>query len=340
MEENINYELCGDIFDNYKITMNDLSLKNGIMLQIFNEKNWDKLIGAKYIGSYMSFPEDIKRATKLDQYYRDAKLKKTVDATFMEEVVTKLRIDKKKPMSDINCEYICFILGAINSNDDVSHHIGFIYKKSTKTIKKYDPGMRSWAPELGEIVFKIIIDVFGDDINFLTSYTHKNTGCGFCQPSLKGPQDTCRGGKYIGEGAAFLSGLAGHLVTSLGHKALHRETFCQTWSLILILNELQLIQSNNVNYEFENELYQDWSKMDKRSLEICIRRFMLWIVYKFDRIFEETWKILDKKNKNYKKIFLSCMKNFDESIEVPTPGESMCTAISLTTISNKTKRKR
>jgi hypothetical protein len=311
----VDLDFCGDIFDMYKNTMNDLSVKSDIVKAIFIEKEWNTPHSrgpfAIFAGSYMSYPDDDDRARALKKFYG-----KKIDAKTFRTVVSLLARSLRSALRK-NPAYVAFIIGAVAKANDVSHHIGVIYSRRENIIKVFDPGMRSWGPESAQIVKSVIRTVFsGKDPEIIESYSGK----WYCTKCI-GPQDTCRGGAWDD----FTT-----LVSQ--HRNTHRESYCQTWSIILILNELQqLYDGHNV---FPTAKAAEWAQLTKRELEICIRRFILWIVWKYPLDFQNTYKWSDGKGNvegNYKKILLLCMKNFDRRIKVPKAGSTMCRDISLQT---------
>lgn len=321
----VDLEECGNVFDIYKSVMNNFEVKTDIMQAIFQEKGWDNL-SMVYMGSYMSFPDDTNRTEKLIKFYTNpTNGEMTVDAKSFSSTVNSIYKDIK---SHKKYKYICFALGAIASDNNVSHHLGFIYDTHNKIVKIFDPGQRSWGPESAQIVKGVVDNVFSKlkvDVEIVNAFSGK----WYCVQCI-GPQDTCRGG-YIDEFQTLIS----------DHKSIHRESYCQTWSLILMLNQLQQIQ-DHPNVDFSHAELKEWAKMSKRELEICIRRFILWIVNKYPLDFENEYKQQTgtTKSNGYRKLILLCMKNFDPSINIPEAGTSMCGGITLTTFEKRRKKRR
>lgn len=124
----------------------------------------------------------------------------------------------------------------------------------------------------------------------------------------------------------------------------HRESFCQSWSIILILNEIEKLINkggftDNVKvYKGKNvQLLDEWASLSRKELEICIRRFILWIVWKYPADFQNTYEYdnvgeipsgIREKFPKYKNLLLRYMKDFDLSLSVPKRGTSMCDNIS------------
>jgi hypothetical protein len=301
--------------------MNNLAVKKDIVEVIFQEKKWDadraRNPFAAFAGAYMSYPNDADRARALKAHYGkgiDAKTFPQTTAALFTQIKAAL---KRKPA------YVAFIVGAVAHDDDVSHHIGIIYGIRENILKVFDPGMRSWGPESAQIVKAVITTVFEKllekrYIPKIPKLIESYSGKWYCTKCV-GPQDTCRGG-YWDDFTTLLS----------THRSTHRESYCQTWSIILILNELQQIHDgHNV---FPQAKAAEWAQISKKALEICIRRFILWIVYKYPVDFQNTYEWSDGEGNvegSYKKLMLLCMKTFDTRIKVPKQGTSMCTDISL-----------
>lgn len=337
-------EVCDKVFNVYKSVMNNLAVKTDIAQAIFMDKNWNDN-GIVFIGSYMSFPSDIERSVKLQEFYTDPETKEsTVDAKPFNNVVKNLSSDLKKAM---NNSFIAFVIGAVAKDNNVSHHIGFIYDTKSKILKMFDPGQRSWGPESAQIV-KSVADAAFEKIKTPYNLVEAYSGTWFCNRCV-GPQDVCRGG-YIdefktAEDSTIITGGTRGIKNPFydAHASLHRESFCQTWSLILILNEIQKIQEIGPD-QFGVPMMAEWSKMPKKELEICIRRFILWIVNKFPSDFETEWLNHENTtNKNqYRMLLLKCMKHFNEVLEVPKKGTNMCGGLTLQTsvVQNRKKRRK
>lgn len=292
-----NIKDCYKVFDAYKATMNNLSIKTDIIERIFNEKKGKNWSQALYIGSYLTYPKGNK---SLSSFHGD-----TTDGKDFEDVVNKLSNDIKYAFKKPK-RYICFILGAITSTKDLSHHIGFIYDKENNILKKFDPGMRSWGPQSAQEVENVINEIFTNaKTRRIQAMSDNKWACISCSV---GPQDTCRGG-LVDELHSLIS----------THKSVHRESFCQTWSILLILNQIENIDS------FGYSLMKEWKSMSKNELELCIRRFILWIVSKNHRYFQYTYKNDYKgKEKYYIDELLACMQNFNNNIYIPKSGEYIC----------------
>lgn len=321
-----NITICENVFEIYRSTMNNNTIKTDISQAIFIAKEWESKISAKFIGSYMSFPADEEEAKNLDKFYRDDKGEKAVDAIEMDKVIKILRNDISKAIRS-RYRYICFVVGAVAKADEVSHHIGFIYDRTRNIIKKYDPGMRSWGPESAKIVNQVITSVI-PDVPIVSAFSSK-WYCTMCA----GPQDICRGG-YFYEASIFLRDKIGKHWSSV-----HRESYCQTWSILLMFNDLQQIEDSTDGEILSEAKYREWPEMTPKELEICIRNFMIWIVWKFPYDFQTSYKnhknYNDFKNKypNYTNLLLGCLKTFDERVQIPKPGQyAICPQISLKSI--------
>lgn len=336
-------EICADVFDTYKSVMNNLVIKTDIAHAIFNDKEWSGN-GIVFIGSYMSYPPDEEKTKKLQAFYKDANTgESTVDAKPFKVVVKKLAKDIKQNLKN---EYICFVLGAVEKANNVSHHIGFIYETHSHILKMFDPGQQSWGPGSARIVAAVTSAVFEKlKINFngVSAYSGK----WYCSQCV-GPQDVCRGGILSEVRTAPDASVIPYNPIPVpnplynAHASLHRESFCQTWSLILILNEIQQIQELGGGHNFADPKLSEWSNAAKGDLEICIRRFILWIVYKYPGDFENTWmhQTGTKDKFKYRKLLLKCMRHFNPVLDVPQPGTSMCTDITLSTSAKHARKKR
>ena len=308
---------CSHVFDLYKSIMNTKTLKDEIVQKLFaGLKNINKSV--YFMGSYMSFPRD---NTSLRDYYRDGR-KSTVDAKLFKISVKEIKKNLTETLRHLDIEYIAFIIGGIVAEDNVSHHIGFIYGKRENVLKILDPGRQSWGPRLALVVQDVVTEVFSD---LQPSYIqcHSTKWCSLCGEQKCGPQDITRG-RYVEEAKTYISSA----------RSIHRETFCQTWSILLILTEMEKILNPRVNpsYQFTDEKISYWDEV-KSDLEFCIRRFILWIVKNNPEYFEWQYVGQDVKiyNNNidngitpYLTILLHCFSLFKPGITVPNQDEVIC----------------
>ena len=311
--------LCGDAMDIYKSVMNTCAIKTDIVQALIQGKeNWDDVF---YIGSYMTFPND-SRSSELKDYYVDEYTgERTVDAETFKHTVASIKKDITKHKKNHNI--LCFTVSAINSTSNISHHVGFVYAPKERKLKMYDPGLRSWGPELGKIIAQVVKSALPEDVTLVNSYYSRQ----FCFTCI-GTQDACRGG------ALYELSVIAREKLGYGWSGSHRESFCQTWSLILMLNDIQIVKDSDNTSVLSEQKLQDWHELSVPDLE----------VFTYPNDFESEWaskeegdndeqelyRITKKRYKTYRNFLLACMKNFNERIKIPHSGDSaMCDNITL-----------
>jgi len=256
-------EDCGSMYDEYLRTMNNMEDKTFIVNKLFKDMNDNRF---SFIGSYLSFP--IHNGRKLKKFYYDEDKKEyKTDGQLFEDTVNKLSQDLSKEIFS-NKQYICFLLGAIISTDNVSHHLSFIYEKGGK-LRVLDPGRRSWGPECAIVSKNVCLEAFkllDIDISFIDTYTSKRGICGLCGICERelNPQDITLGTTLREIKTLFSESLS-----------VNREAFCQSWSILLLLTDIERIKLGEL--EFNKPLMEYWDN-SKADLEVCIRRFILWII--------------------------------------------------------------
>ena len=295
---------CEDVFNLYKSIMNNFETKNEIVRGLIRGINGINN-SFYFMGSYMAFPKGDPKNLKV-HYGKD------VDADLFETIVDNIRIDFRKV--PVPARYICFLVGGIVKDDDVSHHLGFIYDRTSNKIKVLDPGQQSWGPELANTATSVVKEAFPAP-EYINAYSKQ--WCTLCGRKKGCPQDTTRPLPYIEEAKNFFS------ISS--DITIHRETFCQTWSILLILTEIEKIITDP-NHVFSEPRLTYWD-LEKRNLEMCIRRFILWIVFKKPEYFE--WQYTKGVNYNtnnltYLPKLLACFKLLIPDIETPIQDEAIC----------------
>jgi len=294
------------VIEIYKEVLNNLENKNTIVKLIFTEKK----INADYIGSFITFP---KGDTFLEKFYG-----KDVDAKNYEEC--KKNLEKSLKTSRKN--KLGFILGAVTKTDNISHHVSFIYDKTTKRLTMIDPGQISWGSEKATLIKTVATEamntVFGNIVLVEPFSTSMSTLTDYlcCKKRKCGPQDICRGTVIDEISSVFFS---------WGNR--HRESFCQTWSIAMLV---QLITQDDP---------EDWSYWDlpKKRLELYIRKFILYIVYIFPKPFQD-WYNKNGNTGDYLTELDAFMKDYDKSLFISQPPQIPDIKNAFKHIKSKTKR--
>lgn len=322
---------CGKLYYAYLSRMNTLSDKTWIARQLIQDmadNNFD------FMGSYLTYPErEIKTAyidyperalRKLSSYDNDFGVKaysgqelkdyygNTTDGDLFPIVRQKISDDLTLTINNPNrtYNYICFLIGGIVKKNNVSHHLGFIYKIDENMLRILDPGRQSWGPQTAIEVKNICLQAFrllGITPRVIETFSRRRGLCGSCafkQPI--NPQDITRGTTYE-EWTRYNRQL----------ESTNRESFCQTWSILLMLADIQKIKEGTL--DFSNPLMDYWDD-ELIDLEVCIRKFILWIIkrnsVKDVNIFKKPF--LDKMEK--------CFQIYNPLITIPNDDDVICSA--------------
>lgn len=317
---------CGDCFDAYISTMNTLIAKTQCVKNLFSDLNNPEFV---FVGSYMTYSEH--NGKELYNYYQEEdkktkKLKSTTDANLFEIVSLKLKKDIENVLKNSDSRYLAFLVGSIIAKDNVSHHIGFIYDRETFTLRVFDSGITSWGPLLAITVKKLVFNVINSVVEdycirngiekitprFVETFSTKL--CSWCVKSNANPQDVTRGNVYDELKSMIFS-----------RESLHRESFCQSWSILLMMADIQKIIEGG-DYDFNNPQMDYWDN-EKCSLELCIRRFILWIVKRNENIFQQyasTQKPPIRPIPDFLNNLHKCFDEFIPGIEIPGENEIIC----------------
>ena len=255
--------IYGCAIDTYKIIMNTNEYRDSIIESLIDTKK------VSFIGSHMVF--DPQNEDKLEEYYCiDGK--STTEGKRSKEIINTLANSIKKCRK----KYICFTLGSIMKMNNVCHHVSFVLMKEGETliIKMINSGLyylsRSYEDVLIDIMKKIA-KVLKMKPEFHHPYiSHMWMGFSFNQKC--NPQDYCRGG-LIGEINTMIDKRAG----------IHRESYCQTWCILMLLFELKKMK--RVKYNIRNNFLITWDT-NKKILEIKLREFIIALVTKFEKKFD------------------------------------------------------
>ena len=304
---------CAQLYDSYISRMNNLHDKTWMARQLIIDTDDERFC---FLGSYLTYPEkelrNILTFTKysiiadsgeeLKDYYGnqvDADLFQNVKKNLSDELQKKI----KKPGK---CKYICFVIGGIIHKDNVSHHIGFIYNIDENILRILDPGRQSWGPQTAIEVKNVCMQAFrqiGLIPIVIETYSKKRGLCGSCiLKNPVNPQDITRGTTYE-EYVRYNKPL----------ESTNREAFCQSWSILLILADIQKIMEGTLIFSNSEMDYWDDELVD---LEICIRKFILWIIKRNIPTGIFTQEYLDKMER--------CFQMYNPLITVPNDRDIIC----------------
>lgn len=334
---------CGKLYDEYLGTMNTLYDKTWIARQLIEDTMDNRFY---FMNSYLTYPEmEIKTSCidytesalrKLSSYkekylgleafsynedfgviaYSGKDLKdyygKKTDGDLFENVRKKIAEDLKRTINKKGrrYNYICFLIGGIVKKNDVSHHLGFIYKIDENMLRILDPGRQSWGPQTAIEVKNVCRQAFGllgIEPRLIETFSRRRGLCGSCVfKKPVNPQDITRGTTYE-ELTRYSRPL----------ESTNRESFCQTWSILLMLADIQKIREGTL--DFSNDLMDYWDD-ELINLEVCIRKFILWIIKRNSiptvKIF--TIDFLHKMER--------CFQMYNPLITIPEDDDVICSA--------------
>jgi hypothetical protein len=288
--------------DSYKSVMNTNEYREFIIKDIIKD---NKKIN--FIGSFMVF--DKPNEDMLEEYYRGTTEGETHES-LKNKVVQKINKSRKK--------YIAFTLGSIMYTNNVCHHVSIILKKNNDDliIKVINSGLYYLSRSYGDVIDNFMIDIsrtLGKTPVFHYPYIGKMwMGLSFNQPC--NPQDYCRGG-LIGELSTYIFSL----------KGIHRESYCQTWCIMMLKFESDIMNSSST-YKIEDNYFSSWSS-DKKELEIKLRNFILYLVVKYEsninfmrefkhQLFNSIYCRNYSPSTKFSTILLECFKTLYEDISI------------------------
>jgi hypothetical protein len=247
--------------------MNTASCAINAYLQIMNTvKHRDRLIRSiapsevPFLGSWVMYSPS--REGYLRKVCRLADGSPTTDAKSRDVVVAEIRRAREKVR---NAKRTWFTLCVV-TGEATSHTAAYFIFKGSREMKV----LNSAVSPLSDYQFNGELDEAAMDAgrcNFLHS------------PSMDGgnPQDICRGG-LIGMAMSYLS----------SYRALHNDGFCQTWCVLMALNEMEHMDED---YEVD-EVYLDTFPTDATGLRRLIREFILSIVMVNPELFQAEFESL------------------------------------------------
>jgi len=255
-------KVYGVAVNSFKRVMNTFEYKDKIISGIMEK------LGVKsvdFMGSFMFF--DPAQETHFKKCYTDEDGTPTTDAftykNILEKMCEKLKLFKKSEK-----EYSWCCLGTIIRDNDISHHLSFLFKKTGNAIcvKMFNPGLFYLPSRYGDLTKQLLKEAIE-----LIGCTHRIFEQKMTQSLCQSynPQDICKGGIFD------------HLLSFVHYKyAIQNESYCQTWCILMMIHELNQLGDD---YCFEENYIQNWSS-HKQTLEISIREFILWIVRTFDKV--------------------------------------------------------
>lgn len=278
-------------------TMNPIMSAQAInaYLQVMNTKTHRHKIIRKivpntipFLGSWFFF--DPSNEEYLSKKCRLPDGSPTTEAESKTAVVRKVR----NAVSNVSVNMVWFTLCVV-TDDALSHTAAYLYKKNTQELK-----------------------IFNSSISVVANYQYNTeldcTAINICnplkihRPSIGGqnPQDICQG--------SWLD-IASSYLTTFG--ALHNDGFCQTWCVLMLMNEIAQMQRKN--YNIANCYFTEFIS-SREGLQIVIREFILWVVKRFQRVFGwEFDSMLDTQTQtdSYICVLRDTFKQLHKEIEIP-----------------------
>jgi hypothetical protein len=277
--------------------MNTNEHRNAVIESLIKRKD------ISFIGSYMVF--DPANEEALEAHYVDENGENTTEGQRSSVIKRILKTKIRKART----KYICLTLGAIMYKNNVSHHVGFFLRKSGNTIyvKVLNSGIYYLSRSYGDLTESVLSRAITEaGMSLIVSHSYIGTkwmGMSFQQKC--NPQDYCRGGLF------------GELNTFIDYRAnIHRESYCQTWCIMMLVHEAE-----QDNYDFENNYMSSWP-IDKKTLEIGLRRFILKIVKQFEGSIDFLYEFrntLDAEGLKYRNVKFStvlrrCFQNLHSDV--------------------------
>lgn len=296
-------EVYGIAINAYKSIMNTNINREHIIKNLIKNKTRN----IDFIGSFMVF--DYINEGLLQDHYLD---------TTEGEKYSRLKQKLVQKIVNSSKKYIALTIGSIMYTNNVSHHVSVILQKKTDTmiIKVINSGLYYLSRSYGDVIDNLLRDVsrtMGKKVIFHHPYIGKMwMGLSFWQSC--NPQDYCRGGA-IGELSTFV-----YYTNNI-----HRESYCQTWCIMMLKHEIDIINDLKNQYNIGKSYFTDWPT-DKKTLEIKLREFILWLVVKYEkevdfdyefRVQLESECIEYKDKTKFSKILLNCFRTLHPEIKIP-----------------------
>lgn len=287
-------EIVGQAIDAYQSVMNTFEYRDFIIKSIMKNLFKEEQKNVDFLGSFMVF--DPKHHKTLANHYKDSDGNPTTEGQSYEGVKDKL----KTLIKNTKKKFAFFSMASILKTNNVSHHVIFLLEKTEKkiSVKLLNSGLYYLSEKYTDMLEEMLKEIF-----ISLGYEYK-----FYKPFIgltilgkeNNPQDYCRGGLY------------GIAKTLLIHKyAVHHESFCQTWCILMMLYELEKMK--NKDYKIEENYLKNWTT-DQKELEISIRNFMLWIVSTYEK--EIDFKTEFGGRKKFSKVLEKSLKTLHSEISI------------------------
>lgn len=245
----------------YLHVMNTIKHRNKMLRALTPKKT------AVFLGSWVMFePSEetyLRKACVMEDGTpsTDAKSKDTVIREIHE---ARASIKKRQPL------HVWFTLCVVTS-ESTSHTAAYVFNRKSTEIKVLNSAISPLANyQYNNVLDETAMEACGCNILYTSSLCNGEN-----------PQDICRGG---------LLDIAKSYITSYG--ALHNDGFCQTWSVLMMMNEF--VHMNKPDYEI-GENYLEGIVSTNLELKRVIREFIIWIVAKWPTHFEREFSGLIRK---------------------------------------------
>ncbi len=273
----------------YKSVLNNFDNRNYIMSELVGKSG-------TYIGSWMVF--DPEKNDELTSHYTEDG-RPTTEGESYDAVRRKLT----SALQEAKGYYTCFSLGAIMSTGNVSHIACYLLQRDRQEVKVLNSARHPLAQKYDTLLTQLVLEARPHS-EFVRPFITKKRMCTFSPVEL-GPQDLARGGALDEVGRWFSYKMD-----------VHAETYCQSWSMLMLLYELD---QTGDTYNIKCNYIRSWDD-DQKGLELLIRGFILWVVRRFDTLFR-----VDDESANSK--LLRAFKTLYEEIETPDDWRSGVTLV-------------
>lgn len=228
---------------------------------------------------------------------------------------------------------IVFIVGgSFLPETDITHYLSFVWAPRERVVVMFNPGVACWAPGLSRMVVDAVKAGVGHKAVFVEDQ-FTAFGSGAVELSLAGltinrvawyrkfgPQDITRRGTWQDDVTDLIP-------ATIRNYAYTMDSFCQTWTMFWIAN---FVSGHPITDKPLQKIHGIFSRScnwpnTPPKLDLCIRRFVMWILAKFPKIHHIANDIFKKETGEKRDVLKEMMEGFQKfypGIMTAEPG--MC----------------
>lgn len=281
------------------------SYKQVINTAVYRNRVLGDLIGDSYMGSYTVF--DPQMEDKLRKYYTDENGDPSTEGDNYGVVRDCLAADLAFQWKR-RAKYATFSLNGITKANGVSHTVCYL-ARCDGVVKVFNSALHPLAKEYDSLLSRLVNDAI-PGCELVYAYIQMDR-VNWPRPIMTGPQDYCRGGVWD----VIMTGFS-------YSRDIHVESYCQSWCILMLLHELEMTK-RGPDYDITVNYMNTWPS-DKKTLEIIIRRFILWLVNsdmydQFAHEFKhEMGEMGDRVAPEFSGVLLEAFQSLHPEIEVPS----------------------